>query len=189
MTDTNHGLDRRTFLKRSAAGSIGVAGLGARRRQAGDEGDRQPYVRRMAFPDPERLGGELRDKIFLMTDRKEVDPQSLADANLDAAKACGFDDWPPDRLNVWEGIVVEWARPVDAIRGFFGLNRDVRAQQLVEQNTVFVEDREADIPLGTPFIVSNVVDCPDDYVGVTAVQLPGVDIRTGPGVGTGESPQ
>lgn len=192
VMDGTDDLDRRTFLKRSAVGSFGFGGLTALdgwNRQDGDDGNGPGYVRRIAFPYPEQLDGDLVRKLFLMTDRKEVDPQTLEDANLDAARSCDFVDWPPDDFNVWEGIIVEWSTPGEALGGFFGVNPDVRAQQLIEQNTVFVEDRESDVPLGTPFIINNVVECPDDYVGVTATQLPGVDIKTGPGVSTGGSPQ
>ncbi|NEU55804.1 hypothetical protein [Halorussus sp. MSC15.2] len=193
-------LDRRSFLKNSAVGAFGFAGWAARDGQDGDGqggdgqggdgqggGERPLYVRRMVFPYPERLGGDLRQKIIIMTDRKDTRPDSLEDVNVDAVDNCNFSgQWPPEQLNVWEGIIVDWANAGRMV-GFFGGNPTVEATQLVERNSIFVENQPTNIPLGTTFIVNSVDKCPGDLVGVEATKVPGIEIQTGPGVSTGEA--
>lgn len=168
MTDRDDQLDRRSFLKQSAVGSFGFAGWTAQ-----DEPERARYTRRMAFKYPERLGEHLRRKIVLMTDRTDDDP------DVSEIDTCEFSNWPTDDINIWEGIIVEWEGP---IQGFFGVNPDVRAQQLVQRKKILVDDQRSPIELGTPYIINGIKQCPDDYVGVTATKIPGIDIKTGPDV-------
>ncbi|MFC4553045.1 MULTISPECIES: hypothetical protein [Halorussus] len=208
-------LDRRSVLKKSAAalplGLGGLAGRGATDRRAdgrdaslaqdgpdggdGGAGDRPLYVRRMVFPYPDELGSspqfdpstDLVQKLIIMTDRKDTRPDQLGDVQQENLNGCQFSgDWPPQNFNVWEGIVVDWRNALGSA-GFFGANPRVRATELVERNTIFVEPQPQDIPLGTTFIVNNAIDCPGDLVGVTARKVPGVRIVTGPGESTGEA--
>ncbi|MFC4447644.1 hypothetical protein [Halorussus aquaticus] len=187
--DTN--LDRRSFLKNSAVGAFGFTGWAVQDGDGQDgengSGDRPLYVRRMVFPFPERLDGDLRRKIIIMTDRKDTRPDSLEDVNVDAVDNCNFSgDWPPAELNVWEGIIVDW-KNAGRMVGFYGGNPTVEATQLVERNTIFVENQPTNIPLGTPFIVDTVDKCPGDLVGVEATKVPGIEVQTGPGESTGEA--
>ena len=209
MTDEND-IDRRSFLRQSAVGAFGLAPLvsgdgsirptlqdggggqdgggqeGGNGQDGGSEGERPFYVRRMVFPYPERLGGNLRQKIIIMTDRKDQRPDELRGVDQNEVGQCNFSGgWPPRNLNVWEGIIVDWQN-AGRVAGFFGANPTVRAEQLVERNTIFVEGQPTDIPLGTPFIVSSVDRCPGDLVGVEARKVPGIEVQTGPGVSTGE---
>jgi hypothetical protein len=145
------------------------------------------YGRRLVFPYPERLGGDIRQKIIVMTDRKDKRPDELEGVDRNAVGECNFgDEWPPDELNVWEAILVD-AENQDKVAGFFGENPTVRAEQLVERNTVFVDEQSSDVPLGTPFVVSRTDTCPGEFVGVEAAKIPSIDIKTGPGVSTGNS--
>jgi hypothetical protein len=171
-------IDRRSFLKKSAVGAFGVGGVG--RFTVQDEPDRARFARRMAFDYPERLGESLRRKIVLLTDKTDDDP------DVSEVDTCEFANWPPDKLTLWEGILVEWD---GAAGGFFGRNPDVRAEQLVERKKIFVDEQETPPELGTPYIVSGLVECPEGLAGVTATQIPGIDIKTGPGVSTGEGTQ
>lgn len=151
----------------------------------GNAGDRPLFLRRMVFPYPERLGDDLRQKIIIVTDRKDKRPDQLKGVDQKAVGECTFDGrWPPKNLNVWEGLLVD-ARNSDQLEGFFGPNPTVRATQLVERNTIFVEGQPSEIPLGTPFVVSSVDKCPGDLVGVEATKIPGVEVKTGSGVSTG----
>lgn len=187
---------RRRFLKHSAVGALGLAGFGARQDGGGgDDGggdDSQALVsRRFAFNYPERLGqrgsgnpvNDLPQKILLVTDRKDEAPDQ---ANIDADAVAGcIDDWSAGELQEWEAIIVEWRNPASAFVGG-GVPKRVRATQLVEVDSVVTNPREDPIELGTPFIIRSAQDCPGDIVGVTASQIPGVKISTGPGVSTGE---
>ena len=208
MSDEDTTLDRRSFVKRSAVGAVGVAGWtaddldsrlaaqdgdgqgGGDGGEGGGEnptGDRPFYIRRMVFPYPERLGGNLRQKIIIVTDRKDTRPDQLQGVDQNEVDQCNFGPgWPPENLNVWEGIIVDW-RNVGRFTGFYGGNPTVRATQLIERNTIFVEGQPTDIPLGTPFVVSRLHQCPGDLVGVEAKKVPGIEVKTGPGVSTGES--
>ena len=176
----------RTALQ-EGGGQDGGGQDGGNGQDGGSEGERPFYVRRMVFPYPERLDGNLRQKIIIMTDRKDTRPDSLQGVNVDAVDNCNFSGgWPPEQLNVWEGIIVDW-KNAGRMAGFFGANPTVRAEQLVERNTIFVEEQPTDIPLGTTFVVSSVDKCPGDLVGVEARKIPGVRIITGPGESTGEA--
>ncbi|UPV75071.1 hypothetical protein M0R89_03140 [Halorussus limi] len=206
MTDEKElDLDRRSFLKKSAVGAFGIGhltagdvagratardggGLGQGDGQDGGEGEDRPlYGRRMVFPYPERLGGNIRQKIIIMTDRKDTRPDQLKGVDQSDIDECNFaENWPPENINVWEGIIVDW-RNAGRMVGFYGQNPTVRATQLVERNTIFVEGQPTEVPLGTPYIVSRVHQCPDDLLGVEAVKVPGIEVKTGPGVSTGES--
>lgn len=174
MNDTE--LDRRAFLKQSALVPLGFAGWTAQ-----DEPERARATRRMALKYPDRLDGGPRRKIVLLTDRTNDDP------DVSEVDACGFSNWPPDRLTIWEGIIVDWE---NAAADFsFSVSRGlptVRANRLVEREKIFVDEQETPVELGTAYIVSGVEECPGEYQGLTATQLPGVDIKTGPGVSTGE---
>lgn len=192
--DTN--LDRRTLLKRGAVGAFGVVGtaatgVGASAREntgwsardtestAQDEPERSRYTRRVALPYPERLDGGPVRKILLLTDRTDDDP------DVSEVDACGFSNWPTEALTVWEGIVVDWENAVGDLG--FGTSRGtptVRANRLVEIETIYVDEQATPVELGTAYIVNGVVDCPGEFRGLTAEQLPGVQIRTGPGVST-----
>ena len=195
-------LDRRTILKKSAAAlPLGLAGVGKGGADDGDglfaqdgpdggdgdSGDRPLLVRRMVFPYPERLGGNLRRKIVLVTDRKDTRPDQLEGVDQNEVGRCNFSgEWPPQNLNVWEGILVDW-KNAGSMVGFYGSNPTVEATQLVERNTIFVEGQPSDVPLGTPFIVNSVDKCPGDLVGVETTKVPGIEIKTGPGESTGQS--
>lgn len=195
MTDANDAnIDRRAFLRKSAVGSLGIAGLSATATRAtastqdgdgqgGDEQDepsRPRYGRRLAFRYPERLNSQLRRKIVLMTDRTDDDP------DVSEIDTCEFSNWPTDDINIWEGIIIEWD---GAIGGFFGTNPDVRAEQLVQRKKIFVDDQQTPIELGTPYVINSITTCPGDYVGVTAIKIPGIDIKTGPDVSASRSPE
>lgn len=176
MVDANDDLDRRTFLKKSAVGSFGFAGWAAQ-----GEPERARSTRRIAFEEPERLSDNWRQRILLLTDRTNDDP------DVSDVDNCEFSNWPPDRLTIWEGIIVD-VRDIGDVAGFFGANPTVRAEKLVERNRIFVDEQRTPVELGTPFVISGVVDCPGEYLGVTATQIPGINIKTGPGVSTGEGP-
>lgn len=180
MNDTNDELARRTFLKQSAVGAFGFAGWVAQ-----DEPEQARYTRRMVFPFPERLGENLRQKIIIATDRKDQRPDELKGVDENEVDACNFSDWPPETMSIWEGIIVDWKNALGTV-GFYASNPTVRATQLVERNTIFVDEQSDPVPLGTPFIVNGLVDCPGDLQGVTATKIPGINIKTGPGEGTGE---
>jgi hypothetical protein len=164
-------LDRRTFLKRSAVGAFGFAGGVGQ-----DEPERARYTRRMALRYPERLEGGPRRKIVLLTDRTNDDP------DVSEVDGCGFSNWPPDRLTIWEGIIVDWENAAGDLGFSFpvsGSQPTVRANRLVERDKIFLDEQETPVPLGTPFIVNGVEECPGEYRGLTATQIPGIDIKTG----------
>lgn len=186
MDDTD--IHRRTFLKKSAVGAVGFTSWANRdvarakrdataKRQ--DEREQYRYTRRMAFEEPDVLSDDWRDWILLLTGPTDDAPE------VSDVAACEFSDWPPDQLAVRDGLLVD-VENIRKVTGFFRTNPDVRAEQLVERNRVFVDQQRTPVPLGTPFVVNDVVDCPGEYLGVTAIQLPGIDIKTGPGVSTGE---
>lgn len=184
MDANDSAVSRRSILKKSALAPVGVAGWATQ-----DEPSRARYTRRMALQYPERLGDEIRRKIVLLTDRTDEDP------DVSEVETCGFSNWPPDELTLWEGLLVEWEPLADAavnfediveLGGFFGANPNVRAQQLVERQKIFVDEQETPVDLGTPYIVNGIQECPGEYLGLTATQIPGIDIKTGPGVSTGE---
>ncbi len=188
--------ERRDFLKRSVVGAFGVGGatrsltVGARARDGdgreGDEDDQDGsfYGRRMVLRYPDRLGGDVRQKLIIMTDRKDRTPDQVRGMDADAVARCNFgDEWPPENLNVWEGILVDWKNAGRTV-GFYGRNPTVRATQLVERDTIFVDAQPSDIPLGTPFVISRTNRCPGGLLGVEAIQVPGIDVKTGPGVST-----
>jgi len=186
QSDTN--LDRRTLLKRGAVGALGVTGMAATGVGASaqdpdattqDEPERARYTRRIALPYPERLDGGPVRKILLLTDRTNDDP------DVSEVDACGFSNWPTEDLTIWEGIVVDWENAVgDLGFGTTGGTPTVRANRLVEIETIFVDEQATPVGLGTAYIVNGVVDCPGEYRGLTAERLPGVQIQTGPGVST-----
>ncbi len=155
-------------------GPLGLAGWFAQ-----DEPDRSRSTRRLALRYPERLDGGPRGKILLLTDRTNDDPDA---SEVDG---CALSNWPPDRLTVWEGILVDWTNAAgdlgaSSVRGLPA----VRANRLVERNTIFVDEQRTPVELGTAYIVDGVASCPGEYRGLTATQLPGVQIRTGQGVST-----
>lgn len=193
MNDTD--IDRRKFLKKSAVTPIGAAGLLAQNGgllaqdsdQSAQDGDQrsqdEPSVarttRRIALDYPERLEGDPRRKILLMTDRVDDDP------DVSEVEGCAFSDWPTDNLGIWEGIIVDWQNEAgDYQFGFYGGTPTITADKLVELDTIYVDEQDTPVPLGTPFIVNRIEECPDEWVGMTATQLPSIDIKTGPGVST-----
>lgn len=166
-------INRRKFLKHGATGALGVAGWTAQ-----DESGSTRFARRMAFDYPERLDANLRGEIILLTDKTNDDP------DVSEVDGCQFANWPTDKLTIWEGIIIEWEGPVE---GFFGRNPNVRAQQLVQRKQIYVDEKDTPPELGTPYIVSSLVDCPREFAGVRATQIPGIDIKTGPDVSTESS--
>ncbi|WP_135853830.1 hypothetical protein [Halorussus salinus] len=190
--------DRRSFLKQSVVGAFGVGGAtssltgGVRAQDGGGQGgdtdeedqDGSFYGRRMVLQYPDRLGGNVRQKLIIMTDRKDRTPDQIQGINEEAVAQCNFgDEWPPENLNIWEGILVDWKNAGRTV-GFYGRNPTVRATQLVERDTIFVDAQPSDIPLGTPFVISRTNRCPDGLLGVEAIKVPGIDVKTGPGVST-----
>lgn len=170
--DTDATIDRRAFLKRSAAGSLGFAGWAAQ-----DESGSARVTRRMAFRKSGRLDEEYVRKIVLLTDRKKADPDRSEVAG------CAFDDWPTDQLVLWEGIIVDWKNAGRSV-GFYGGNPTVEATQLIERNNMYLDQKPTPMELGTPYIIDSVTDCPGEFVGVNAARIPGVEIQTGPGEST-----
>ncbi|MFC7082451.1 hypothetical protein [Halorussus caseinilyticus] len=168
-------LDRRSFLKRSAVGAFGLSGVAAQQ-----EPNRFRSTRRIAFEEPSGLSDDWRQRIILLTDRTDDDP------DVSEVDACAFSNWPTEKMTIWEGIVVD-VKDLGDVAGFFGSNPTVRAEKLVERNRIFVDEQQTPVPLGTPLVVSGVVDCPEKYLGVLATQIPGIRIKTGPGVSTGEA--
>lgn len=173
-TDSAEQVDRREFLKRSAGASLGLAAVpflqdgGQGNGQNGGEGSHR-YRRRMVFRKPEALSDDYVRRIVMIADptRRNVDPSKV--------EGCGFDSWPPDTLNAYEGVVVEWEND----GGFVDLLTErprVRAQRMV-QREMLVPATGTDIRPGTPFIVGNAVDCPSNYVGVLANRIPGLRVR------------
>jgi len=190
--------DRRDFLKQGVVGAFGVGGAtrsltASARAQDGDgqEGDGDEnghdgsfYGRRMVLRYPDRLGGNVRQKLIIMTDRKDRTPDQIRGVDEDAVAQCNFgDEWPPENLNVWKGILVNWKNAGRTV-GFYSRNPTVRATQLVERDTILVDAQPSDIPLGTPFVISRTTRCPGGLLGVEAIQVPGIDVKTGPGVST-----
>lgn len=188
--------DRRELLRKAAAATVGLGGLGgvaAANRQDGDDG--QPLIsRRFVMQYPDRLdaqqegqaaanrASDLVGKIILVTDRQDKYPDQL-DIDEDRVADC-IDGWAADELEEWEAIVVDWRNASQFIGG--GVPERVRATQLVELSSLVANPRPDPIPLGTPFLVGAAQECPGDLVGVTASQVPGLRIVTGPGVSTGE---
>ncbi|WP_137284796.1 hypothetical protein [Halorussus salinisoli] len=168
-------LDRRSFLKQSAVGAFGFGGVAAQQ-----EPDRYRSTRRIAFEEPDRLSDDWRQRPLLLTDRTNDDP------DVSDVDGCAFSNWPPEKMTIWEGIVVD-VKDIDDVAGFFGADPTVRAEKLVERKRIFVDEQRTPVPLGTTFVISGVVDCPGEYLGVTATQIPGIRIKTGPGVSTGEA--
>lgn len=161
------GLDRRRFLELTA-GAVGLAGTAhGKTRQV------NRLNRRMVFEDPKTLSDAYLNRIILVTNKSEPD------TNIPSVGGCGFDEpWPPEGVDVYQGLVVEW-RNRETGR-FFGTDRRVRAQKLVRRD-LYVERRKTPVEIGTPFLINNVVRCPDGLVGVEANQIPGVRIETPPG--------
>jgi hypothetical protein len=172
MDLTNTNLDRRTFLKRSAVGSLGLAGWAAQ-----DDSGSARITRRMAFRKSGRLDEEYVRKIVLLTDRKNENP------DVSEVAGCAFDDWPTDRLTLWEGIIVDWKNAGRSV-GFYGGNPTVEATQLIERNDMYLDQKSTPVRLGTPYIIDSVTDCPGQFVGVNAAQIPSIQIKTGPGEST-----
>jgi hypothetical protein len=186
MDDTN--IDRREFLKKSAVAPIGATGLLAQEggllaqngeQSAQDEPSAVRTTRRIALDYPEQLEGGPRQKVLLMTDRLDDEP------DVSEVDGCAFSDWPPEELGVWEGIIVDWKNEAgDFGFGFYGGTPTIRADELVELDTIVVDEQDTPVPLGTPFIVNRTLECPGEWVGMNATQLPGIDIKTGEGVST-----
>ena len=124
----------------------------------------------MAFPRVEALSDEYVGRIVLLTDRTNEEPDRSAVAD------CSFSSWPPDDITLWEGIVVEWRNRggTDILTG----GPQVRAERLAQRQRIFVPDGAVSIELGTPFIINAKVDCPGEFVGVTATRVPGIRIIT-----------
>ncbi|WP_227353772.1 hypothetical protein [Haladaptatus salinisoli] len=163
------GLDRRRFL-RLAGSSVGLAGIAG----SGTAQRLNRTNRRMVFRDTPKLSDAYLNRIVLVTERSDA-----RDPNVPPVGRCGFGDpWPPENVDVYQGIIVEWRNEDTA--GFFGTNPTVRAQKLVRRE-LYVERRETPVELGTTFVIGNVVRCPSELVGVEANQIPGIRIRTGPG--------
>lgn len=161
-------LDRRRFLRRagSSLGLVGAVGVGS-----ADQLNR--LNRRMVFEDPPELSEEYLNRIVIVTDKSEPD------TNVPSVGECGFGDpWPPEGVDVFQGLVVEW-RNRDTAR-FLGTDRRVQAQKLVRRD-LYVERRDPPVEIGTPFIIGNVVQCPNGLVGVEASHVPGIRIETGSG--------
>jgi hypothetical protein len=172
--DVTPDTDRREFLRRSAVASLGLAGF-AGVAGAQDEPDSARLTRRMAFEEPATLSDDYVRRVILLTDRMEPDP------DMPPIAECAFENWPPDELGLWEGLVIEWQN-----QGFGELltdNKRVRAEKMVELRIV-VDEQDSPVELGTPFIVGGRVECPEGYVGVNANEVPGLRIKTGPGVST-----
>lgn len=167
MSDQQTTLDRRSFLKRSAVAPLGL-GVGLRNRSQSAR-----FSRRIAFRRPDQLSDDYSRRILLLTDRTNENP------DVSEVEACAFSNWPTENLTIWEGIVVDAKNP-DEIVGLFGQNPTIRAQKLVERKRIFVDERRSPVELGTPFIISDTVDCPGEWIGVEAAQLPGINIKTGP---------
>lgn len=97
--------------------------------------------------------------------------------------ACAFSSWPPERLTIWEGIVVDWENAAgDFGFGLMTGQPTIRANRLVEVDRIFVDEQDTPVELGTPYIVNGVLECPGEYRGLTATKIP--DIETGPDVST-----
>lgn len=163
-------ITRRAVLKQSAVGPLGLAALAAQ-----DEPSRARVNRRMAFREPASLSDDYVRRVILLTDRHRESPDMAGVAD------CAFSNWPPDRLTLWEGLIVEWQN-----RGFGEIltaDPEVRAERLVETRIV-VDEQETPIELGTPFIVGERIECPGEYVGVNASEVPGLRIKTPPSVDT-----
>ena len=210
--ETDERLDRRTFLQKSAVGSLGVAGWAAQDGgngqsdgsgdgQGGGDGTERPlYERRFVFPYPEVFGpkqepkesgdpsGDLLQKIIIVTDRKDTNPDQL-DISEEELINCNFGDWAKDKqLQEWEAIIVDW-KNAGQLLGAFEDTKRVQATQLVELSSLVANPRPDPVPLGTTFIINSVTKCPGDIVGVTAQKVPGIRIVTGPGESTGETNQ
>ncbi len=167
-------IDRREFLGRGAVTLLGIAGL-AGSAGAQDEPTRSRLTRRMAFDEPATLSDDYVSRIVLLTDRMEPDP------DMPPVAECAFSNWPPEELGLWEGLVIEWQN-----EGFGELltdSKEVRAEKMVELRIV-VDEQASPAELGTPFIVGGRVECPEGYVGVETNEVPGLRIKTGPGVST-----
>lgn len=178
MSNQDTELDRRTFLK-SAVGSVGFAGVTLQ-----DEPSRPRYTRRIALDYPERLEGGPRRKILLMTDRTNENP------DVSEVEGCRFSNWPPEQLTIWEGIVVDWENAAgDFGPGSQSGSPTVRANRLVEIDRIFVDEQDTPVPLGTPYIVNGVQECPGEFRGLTVTKLPGINVETEPGVSTDEGTQ
>lgn len=166
---TGQKLHRRAFLKKSGILTLGFAGWARQ-----DEPQRARSTRRIALKYPERLDGGPRRKIILLTDRTKDDP------DVSEVDTCEFSNWPPDNLTVWEGIIVDWE---SATADFgFSLARGkptIRANRLIKLEKIYVDEQETPVPLGTPYIVSGVEKCPGEFQGLTATQIPGINIKTG----------
>ncbi|SIR26930.1 hypothetical protein SAMN05421858_2055 [Haladaptatus litoreus] len=158
------GVNRRRFLE-LAAGTVGLAGTAHGATQGAFR-----FNRRMVFEDPDVLSDSYLNRIVLVTDKSEPD------TGIPSVGGCGFDQpWPPEGVDVFQGLVVEW-RNRDTAR-LFGTDRRVRAEKLVQRD-LYVERRETPVEIGTPFVINNVVRCPDGLVGVEAGQIPGIRIET-----------
>ncbi len=158
-------LNRRRFLRRagSSFGLVGAVGVGSANQL-------NRLNRRMVFEDPPELSEEYLNRIVIVTDKSEPD------TNVPSVDGCGFGDpWPPETVDVFDGLVVEW-RNRDTAR-FLGTDRRVQAQKLVRRD-LYVERRDPAVEIGTPFVVNNVVRCPGGLVGVEANQVPGIRIET-----------
>lgn len=166
MTDTH--LSRRAFLKNSAIIPIGVAGGVGQ-----DEPERARATRRMALKYPEQLDGDPRRKIVLLTDRTSDDP------DVSEVDTCRFSNWPPDRLAIWEGIIMDWENAAADVS--FSITRGdptIRANRLIKREKIFVDEQDTPVELGTPYIVSGIEECPGEYHGLSVTQLPGLNIKT-----------
>lgn len=173
VTDRDTTLDRRSFLKRSAVAPLGI-GVGVAERSRRQSAR---INRRIAFRRPETLSPDYTRRILLLTDRTNENP------DVSDVAECAFGNWPTENMTIWEGIVVDAKNP-DEIVGLFGQTPTIRAQKLVERKRIFVDERRTPVELGTPFIISRVVNCPGDWLGVEAAQLPGINIKTESGVST-----
>lgn len=162
---------RRTFLRRSGAALFGV-GLGARRigdghRQGGESdpggsGDGEsgglPNVH-MVLPDDGPLGRDFFRDIVLVTKPTDVRPDA------DELRGCG-DFMPDGRLDGYKGLVVDQAELVQVFE-----NGDLSNVGPTHETSVFISAGK-DVPIGSPYIITDGNYCEGDYVAVTTHQLP-----------------
>ena len=159
-------------MKRSAAVPLGFAGW-----RPQDDSESARITRRIAFRKSGRLDEEYIRNITILTDREDTTPDTST------VDECTFSDWPTDELSRWDGIIVDWENAGRSV-GFYGGNPTVKAIQLIERNSLYLDEKPGEVQLGTPYVIDSVTECPGEFIGVNATQVPGIEIRTGPGEST-----
>lgn len=161
------GMDRRTFLARSA----GVAGASLASRPLRQDDAEQQVQRKMALErvarfERERPTEDYVGRIILVTAPAE---KSSPPGDL---RGCAFEDWSSTGFEKYQVLVVEKASRIAEGIDFGARQPDLETGSVIAEKRGFVAAESDRIPPGTPYVVNRDVDCPGRYVGVLLERIP-----------------